>query len=64
MYFSCFHSSLEWVALDKCIPILDKFSFTPLREDLAAEREVMASSIAESETQKMDSEVRMVKRFV
>eukprot|EP00597_Dinobryon_sp_UTEXLB2267_P007434 CAMPEP_0170080602 /NCGR_PEP_ID=MMETSP0019_2-20121128/16703_1 /TAXON_ID=98059 /ORGANISM="Dinobryon sp., Strain UTEXLB2267" /LENGTH=309 /DNA_ID=CAMNT_0010294663 /DNA_START=125 /DNA_END=1051 /DNA_ORIENTATION=+ len=50
-------TSLEWIPLDKCIPILDKFSFSPLREDLALEREAIETTASSSESQKMDIEV-------
>ena len=31
-------SSLEWIPLQSCVRLLDRFQFTPLRPDLAAQR--------------------------
>lgn len=35
-------SSFSWYPLSACLPLLDKFRFTPFRDDLAARREAIA----------------------
>ena len=41
-------SSLEWIPLQSCVPVLDRFHFSPLRPDLAVQRAAVHAACSSS----------------